>query len=182
VPSKRSGTNRPHPPRPATLDDVSNADAAAPEGGATGPPPAPGRAGDLDSRTAVHDLVVGFYREIVFDDLLGPLFEEVAETDWVVHIPRLIDYWCRILLAEHGYRGALLEAHREVHGREPFRDEHFDRWYQLWVATIDARWHGPKAEQAKTHAASTAGLISRRLRGIDHHVRDHDRDAARDRR
>ena len=42
---------------------------------------------DLDTRSALHDLVVAFYREIVFDDMLGPVFEEVAETDWVVHIP-----------------------------------------------------------------------------------------------
>ena len=126
--------------------------------------------GDLVTRTAVHDLVVAFYREIVFDDLLGPLFEEVAETDWGVHIPRLIDYWCRILLRERGYRGALLEAHREVHEREAFRDEHFDRWYQLWLASIDARWRGPRAEHAKAHAAATSALISRRLRGVDHRV------------
>jgi hemoglobin len=125
---------------------------------------------DLDTRTAVHDLVVAFYREIVFDDLLGPLFEEVAETDWAVHIPRLIDYWCRILLHERGYRGALLDAHREVHEREAFRDEHFDRWYELWVASIDARWRGPRAQHAKDHAATTAALISRRLRGVDHRM------------
>ena len=60
-----------------------------------------------------------------------------------------------------------LEAHREVHRRDPLRDEHFDRWYQLCVTSIDARWRGPRAEQAKTHAADTARLISRRLRGID---------------
>jgi hemoglobin len=123
---------------------------------------------DLDTRGAVHDLVVAFYREVVFDDVLAPIFDEVAETDWSVHIPRLIDYWCRILLGERGYDGVLLDAHREVHRREQFRDEHFDRWYQLWVASIDARWRGPRAELAKSHAASTAGLISRRLRGIDH--------------
>jgi hemoglobin len=137
---------------------------------ASGSPAAAASRGDLASRAAVHDLVVAFYREIVFDDLLGPLFEEIAETDWAVHIPRLIDYWCRILLGERRYRGALLEAHREVHQREAFRDEHFDRWFQLWVASIDARWQGPNAEHAKAHAASTAGLISRRLRGIDHRV------------
>lgn len=125
---------------------------------------------DLGTRGAIHDLVVAFYREIVFDELLGPVFDEVAETDWAVHIPRLIDYWCRILLGEHVYNGALLEAHREVHHREAFRDEHFDRWYELWVRSIDARWVGPKAEQAKTHAIATAGLLSRRLRGVDHHV------------
>jgi hemoglobin len=132
--------------------------------------PAPGSR-DLDTRAAIHDLVVAFYREIVFDDLLAPVFEEVAETDWVVHIPRLIDYWCRILLGERRYNGALLAAHREVHDRDPFRDEHFDRWYQLWVASIDGRWSGPRAEQAKAHAAATAGLISRRLRGIGHECR-----------
>jgi hemoglobin len=133
--------------------------------------PTTGDSGDLDTRTAVHDLVVAFYREIVFDDLLGPVFEEVAETDWAVHIPRLIDYWCRILLGDTGYRGALLEAHREVHQRDPFRGEHFDRWYQLWVTSIDARWRGPRADHAKRHAAATAGLLSRRLRGVDHDVR-----------
>ncbi len=123
---------------------------------------------DLDTRSDVHDLVVEFYREVIFDDVLAPVFEEVAETDWVVHIPRLIDNWCRTLLGRPGYSGALLEAHREVYHRDPFRDEHFDRWYQLWVAAIDGRWSGPRAEQAKTHAAATAGLISRRLRYVDH--------------
>lgn len=120
---------------------------------------------DLDSRGEIHDLVVEFYRAVVFDDLLGPLFEEVAETDWAAHIPKLIDYWCRILLGDLAYQGALLEAHREVHNREAFRTEHFDRWFQLWVESIDGRWSGPRAEQAKAHAEATAGLISRRLRG-----------------
>ena len=129
------------------------------------------RTRDLDTRTDIHDLVVAFYREVVFDDLLAPIFDEVAETDWAVHIPRLIDYWCTILLAERCYHGALLEAHREVHRQHAFGAEHFDRWYQLWVAAIDERWRGPRAEQAKTHAATTAGLISRRLRGVDHDCR-----------
>lgn len=104
----------------------------------------------------------------MFDAVLAPVFDEVAETDWAVHIPRLIDYWCAILLGEHAYNGSLLGAHRAVHDREPFRDEHFDRWYRVWVESIDARWRGPTADRAKTHAQSTAGLISRRLRGIDH--------------
>ena len=150
---------------------MSTADSTSSTRDASGSASAPAHVGDLDTRSAVHDLVVAFYREIVLDDLLAPVFGEVAETDWNVHIPSLIDYWCRILLGERGYNGALLAAHREVHDRDPFRDEHFDRWYQLWVASIDARWCGPRAEQAKTHAAATAGSISRRLRGIDHECR-----------
>src|SRR3954469_18219316 len=91
---------------------------------------------DLDRRAAIHDLVVHFYREIVFDDVLAPVFEEVAEVDWRAHIPNLIDYWCRVLLGEGAYLGALVAAHRHVHEIEAFRLEHFDRWYALWVRSI----------------------------------------------
>lgn len=122
-----------------------------------------GDVADLCTRADVHDLVVAFYREIVFDELLGPVFEDVAEVDWAVHLPKLVDYWCQVLLHEAPYDGALMAAHHEVHRREPFRVEHFDRWFSLWTTSVDSKWHGPIAQHAKLHAARTAGLISRRL-------------------
>lgn len=118
---------------------------------------------DLDTRSQIHDLVVRFYREIVFDDVLGPVFTEVAETDWGIHIPKLIDYWCRVLLGEPGYDGYILNAHQDVHDLESFRKEFFDRWYLLFVQTIDASWEGPIADRAKHHAARIAGVLARRL-------------------
>lgn len=122
--------------------------------------------GDIATRSDVHDLVVHFYREIVFDDLMNPLFDEVAQTDWATHIPKLIDYWCRVLLSEPGYDGVIVAAHREVHGMEPagaFRIEHFEQWFALWRASVDARWAGPVAEQAKSHAARIGSTLARRL-------------------
>jgi hemoglobin len=128
--------------------------------------PGGGRVGaDLAGRADIHDLVVGFYREIVFDDLLAPVFDEVAEVDWAVHIPKLIDYWCRVLLGEPGYRGTVVAAHRAVHDVEAFRPEHFDRWYELWVRSVDARWEGPRAATAKAHAARIAGSLAHQLLG-----------------
>lgn len=118
---------------------------------------------DLARRADIHDLVVGFYREIVFDDLLEPMFGEVAEVDWAAHIPRLIDYWCRVLLDEVGYRGAIVAAHRHVHDIEAFRIEHFDRWYELWVRSVDAGYAGPLAEKAKAHAARIGASLARQL-------------------
>ena len=118
---------------------------------------------DLDSRSQIHDLVVHFYREIVFDDLLGPVFDEVAEVDWTTHIPKLIDYWSRVLLGEAGYDGYILHAHQQVHEIESFRPELFDRWLLLFVESVDARWHGPIAERAKSHAERMAGILARRL-------------------
>jgi hemoglobin len=118
---------------------------------------------DLATRAEIHDLVIHFYREVALDDLLGPVFGEVAEVDWAVHIPRLIDYWSQVLLGEAGYDGAILAAHRYVHGLEPLRVELFDRWYGLFVASVDGRWAGPRAERAKQHAAKTASILARRL-------------------
>ena len=122
---------------------------------------------DLETRADIHDLVVAFYREIVFDDLLEPVFGEVAEVDWALHIPKLIDYWCRVLLGQPGYAGAILNAHRHVHDIEPFRVEHFDRWYALWIDAIDQRWAGPTADLAKTHAAHIAAVLARKLLDLD---------------
>lgn len=118
---------------------------------------------DLTSRSAIHDLVVSFYRELVMDEKLGPLFEEVAEVDWREHIPHLIDYWCRILLGESSYQGAILNAHMYVHQKEAFTADHFDRWYRLFVSAIDERWAGPMADKAKSNAAKVAASLARRL-------------------
>ena len=121
---------------------------------------------DLSSRSDIHDLVVAFYREVVFDELLEPVFHEVAEVDWALHIPKLIDYWCRVLLRQPGYSGLILDAHQHVHDLRPLRRDHFDRWYALWVGSIDARWTGPTAEIAKCHAAKMGGTLTRHLADV----------------
>jgi hemoglobin len=127
----------------------------------------PGTVRDLDTRKEIHDLVVRFYREIAFDELLAPVFVEVAEVDWSVHIPKLIDFWCRVLLGHPGYDGFVLGAHRQVHEVEAFRPELFDRWYLLFVETLDQGWRGPMTENAKIHAARIATTLARRLLDLE---------------
>ena len=122
---------------------------------------------DLDSRTQIHNLVVHFYREIAFDPILAPVFDEVAEVDWAVHMPRLTNYWCRVLLGENAYDGYLLASHQHVHDMQAFEPMLFDRWYELWVASIDEQWCGPNAELAKRHAAQIMDVLSRRLCSLD---------------
>jgi hemoglobin len=111
--------------------------------------------------------VVSFYREIVFDDLLGPVFGEVAEVDWSVHIPKLIDYWCRVLLGQPGYDGFMLAPHQHVHELEALRPELFDRWYSLFVDAVDVGWEGPVSERAKSHAGRMAATLARRILNVD---------------
>lgn len=128
---------------------------------------APSEVTDLDTRAKVHDVVVDFYREVVFDDLLAPVFDEVADVDWAEHLPKLIDYWCQVLLGEPGYDGYILAPHAHVHEQAPFTPELFDRWYSLWSSCIDAHWAGPTADRAKTHAERIGRVLARRLLDIE---------------
>ena len=122
--------------------------------------------GDIGSRSDVHDLVVEFYREIVFDEVLDPVFSEVAEVDWTEHIPKLVDYWCRILLHTGDYAGPIMEAHRELHSLDPIRLEHCDRWFALWVRSVDTSFVGPVADRAKGHAASVMAGMAKHIFGV----------------
>ena len=123
------------------------------------------RGGDLDSRTKIHDLIVAFYRDVAIDELLAPVFVEVAEVDWAEHLPKLVDYWCRVLLGERSYDGHILRPHRVLHEHAPLRPELFDRWIHLFDAALDERWAGPIAEEAKRHAGTIASMLSRRITG-----------------
>ena len=122
---------------------------------------------DLDTRTDIHDLVVDFYRDIVNDEELGYVFVDVAEVDWTLHIPKLIDYWCRVLLKQPGYDGYILKAHQYVHSIEAIPPHLFDRWYLMWLDSIDRGWEGPIADKAKTHAAKTMKMLAHRLIDVD---------------
>lgn len=121
---------------------------------------------DLSTPAQVHDLVTVFYREIVFDELLEPIFSDVAEIDWAEHIPRLIDYWCWILFATHPYPGAVTRTHRHLHELKAIEPAHCDRWFKLWVACIDERWSGPHADHAKRHAHTLMAGMARRIFGF----------------
>lgn len=120
---------------------------------------------DIDDRGDVEALVRAFYRDAATDDLLGPIFE-AAHVDWPSHIATLTDFWSWQLLGERGYDGNPLRAHEPVDAMCPFADAHFDRWLDLFTATVDANFTGPTADVAKQRAGKMARALARLLRGI----------------
>lgn len=110
-------------------------------------------------------MVRRFYFDVAQDDLLGPMFNDVARVDWGVHVPKLVDYWCRTLLAEPGYSGNPYTAHREVHAKRAFTAAQFERWLDLFHETVDLGWSGPYAERAKAFARKVAAIHSKQLIG-----------------
>ncbi len=131
------------------------------------PYPAPTR--DLDDPEEIAEMVRRFYSDVAQDDLLGPMFNNVARVDWSEHLPKLTDYWCRFLLGRPGYAGNPLRAHQLVHEKRAFTDRHFERWLDLFFETIDLGWRGPTADKARALAARVAAAHRRQLSSAGNH-------------
>jgi hemoglobin len=126
--------------------------------------PSPAQSNDIGDRGDIESLVRAFYRDAATDDLLGPVFE-AAHVDWPAHVAALTDFWAWQLFGERGYDGNPLRAHEPVHAVCPFTDAHFDRWLDLFTATVDAHFAGPAADAAKQRAAKMARALARLLEG-----------------
>ena len=119
---------------------------------------------DVRTRDDVQRFVVAFYRDVAMDDLLGPIFA-AAHVDWSAHIPKLVDFWAWQLLGQPGYERNPLRAHEPVHTRTPFTEAHYQRWLELFDATLDELYAGPTTEVAKRRARRMASAMRRLLAG-----------------
>jgi hemoglobin len=120
---------------------------------------------DLDSPEEIAEMVRRFYADVAQDELLGPMFNDVAEVDWSEHLPKLTAFWCRALLGLPGYAGNPFQAHAEVHRRRAFTAAHFERWLSLFHETLELGWVGPCAERAAQLADNVARVHSQQLIG-----------------
>lgn len=127
------------------------------------PRPAPTR--DLDTPEEIAEMVRRFYADVSMDDLLGPMFNDVAQVDWSEHIPKLAAFWQRALLGLEGYFGNPFRAHAMIHMQRPFTAAHFERWLTLFHETLDLGWTGPLTDRARMLANNVARVHSNQLIG-----------------
>ena len=127
------------------------------------PRPAPAR--DLDSPEEIDEMVRRFYADVAQDDLLGPVFNDVAKVDWSEHLAKLASFWCRALLGITGYSGNPFHTHLLIHNKRAFTPAHFERWLSLFHETLELGWTGPNARRAAALADNVARVHSRQLIG-----------------
>jgi hemoglobin len=120
---------------------------------------------DLVTSADITEMVRRFYQDVAQDDLLGPVFNEVARVDWGAHMVKLTRFWCRALLGLEGYAGNPFRAHALIHARLPFTSDHFERWLQLFHDTVELGWVGPNATRALVVAHNVAEVHSNHLSG-----------------
>ncbi|WP_421120966.1 group III truncated hemoglobin [Aquihabitans daechungensis] len=120
---------------------------------------------DLDSPDEIAEMVRRFYQDVAQDDLLGPLFNDVARVDWNEHLPKLTLFWCRALLGIEGYVGNPFRAHSLVNDRSPLTMAQFERWLELFHDTVEVGWVGPRVDQALALVHNVAAVHSGQLVG-----------------
>lgn len=123
------------------------------------------RGADLDTPEEIAEMVRRFYQDVAQDDLLGPMFNDVARVDWTEHLPKLTAFWCRALLGVPGYQGNPFRAHSEVHAQAPFTPAHFRRWLELFSETLGGGWSGPNCDRALALAQNVARVHGNQLTG-----------------
>lgn len=117
----------------------------------------------LSTREDIQTLVDSFYAKVRVDELIGPVFNDVAKVDWNEHLPKLYDFWNDLLLGSDLYHGRPFPPHT-VLGLEI---QHFERWLQLFTATVDEHFTGLKALEAKQRALRIGQNFATNLQLID---------------
>lgn len=78
----------------------------------------------------IERLVRAFYRRVMGDPLLGPIFSAKI-SDWDAHIGKMCAFWSSVALMSGRYHGQPMTAHLPL----PVDTPHFDRWLKIFAAT-----------------------------------------------
>jgi hemoglobin len=68
-------------------------------------------------------------------------------------------FWQTVLLKEHTYFGSPFVPHAKL----PVKQEHFDKWMELFYTTINEQFAGEKAIEAKWRAEKMAEMFHSKI-------------------
>ena len=112
---------------------------------------------DISNPVDIRTLIDTFYTKVQTDELIGFIFNEIAQVNWSHHLPVMYAFWEFLLLGTpDAYRGNPIQKHFDLHQKFPLKIEHFDRWVNLFQTTVDEIFEGPVAESAKFRAFAIA--------------------------
>ena len=121
---------------------------------------------DIAGRAEIETLVNTFYDRVRGDELLGFIFNEVAQTNWTTHLPKMYAFWETVLFRSGGYTGNPLASHAKLVPLTSMGREQFDRWLMLFRGTVDDLFAGEKAEHIKNCAEDMANVIHARINNV----------------
>lgn len=111
---------------------------------------------DITDRKDLELLINSFYEKVKIDPVIGSMF---AHVNWEKHLPVMYSFWENTLFYTGGYTGNPLRTHKALHNRCPLNTDHFKRWQDLFISTVDELFAGGNAELAKQRALSISTVM-----------------------
>ncbi len=113
---------------------------------------------DIETLDDIKLLVDTFYANVQKDELIGGIFMGAIK-DWPHHLEKMYRFWQTVLLEQHTYNGSPFPPHAQL----PIGAAHFERWLQLFKATIDELFTGSKSEEALWRAGKMAEMFQHKI-------------------
>lgn len=117
---------------------------------------------DIETREDVIKMVDTFYKAVAEDDLIGPVFDRIIKGNWQPHLEKMYNFWETIALNVNKYNGSPFREHIKLDISKP----HFDRWLNLFHATLDNNFSGKIAEDLKKRATQMGIMFQYKLKHI----------------
>lgn len=125
---------------------------------------------DLQTRADINYLLEVFYSQALNDPIIGHFFTEVVQLDLAKHLPRLGDFWEKILFGTAIYKGNPMLQHLHLNALSPMEAVHFERWLSLWTTTVHTHFEGEYADAAIQRAQQIGNLMQHKIKqhgGLD---------------
>jgi hemoglobin len=121
---------------------------------------------DLTGRDDIILLVDTFYARIRKDELLGHIFNDIAQTNWDTHLPKMYDFWDTVIFSAGTFRGNPLAAHARLVPLTDMGKDKFDHWLAMFKSTVDGLFTGERAEHIKNAATDMANVIYSKINHV----------------
>jgi len=124
---------------------------------------------DIENRKDIRKLVSVFHKALLEDPEFEYIFTEVAQIDVLQHLDIMVDFWESVLFQAGKYKRDLLESHIELNQKFDYglHKEHFNKWLEIFNATVDRLFAGEIAKGAKERALSIASIIKMKIDNLE---------------
>ena len=121
---------------------------------------------DIETIEDIELLVNTFYNKVKKDDVIGFFFNDIAKTNWEVHLPKMYLFWRALLFMDIKFDGNPVGSHIPINLQVPMEEHHFDHWVGLWKETVNELFEGETAEDAKNKGQNIAKMMAFKMRQV----------------
>jgi hemoglobin len=118
---------------------------------------------DIEGRADIELFVQAFYEGVKADELLGPIFRDVAKVNWELHLPKMYSFWENIIFHTGGYEGNPMDLHKKLHNMAPLAEAHFNQWNSLFITTLNKLFTGPNVELAISNTMRISDILKQKI-------------------